>query len=58
MLWTLMVQTTSYVALTHILAPRRYAFRWARPIAGRVLKFGIPLLANGLLIYLYWKSKQ
>lgn len=52
MLWVLIVQNTMFVALSHILACRRYVFLWSPHIAVRMIKFSLPLMANGLLLYL------
>ncbi len=51
MLWTVLLQATLYVALSHILATRRYRWAWDTHAIRRMIRFGWPLLVNGLLLF-------
>lgn len=48
----LIVRSAVIVAVSHILARRRYAFGISRLHAPEIVKFGFPLMINGLLLFL------
>ncbi len=50
MLWLLIAQTGALTVLSHVLAERRYRWRYDREQASRLLSFGWPLLINGILM--------
>lgn len=51
MLVAMYVQQIALVAITHLIAERRYRIGWHWPTTVRALKFGIPLLLNGALVF-------
>jgi len=51
MLWAVIGQQAIEVALSHLLARRPYRLGWQWPVARRALRFGAPLMANGLLLF-------
>lgn len=50
MLWGIIAQQILQVALSHVLAERRFGLAWNRVHLRRALKFGWPLLLNGLAL--------
>ncbi len=52
MVWLLIVQATVMVAVSHLVAKRRYAWTWNRAYFDRMCAYGWPLLLNGLLLFL------
>ncbi|WP_425041414.1 oligosaccharide flippase family protein [Primorskyibacter sp. S187A] len=51
MLWAIVAQQIAQCVLSHLLAERRFELAWDMAIMRRALAFGIPLLANGLLLF-------
>ena len=51
MLWTVLLQVSLYVLLSHLLAKRRYQWAWDTHIIRRMIRFGWPLLVNSLLLF-------
>lgn len=51
MLWTILIQQSVFTAISHIVAERRFSVRWSGAVFERSLRFGLPLLGNGLLIF-------
>jgi O-antigen/teichoic acid export membrane protein len=49
--WATLVQAAVQVATTHFLASRPYRLAWEGAMVRRILAFGWPLLANGLLMF-------
>jgi len=52
MVWLLVFQAMVSVAVSHVVARRRYAWAWKRQYFRRMYAFGWPLLLNGLLMFL------
>jgi len=50
-LWLVIVQAAALAVLSHVVAERRYRWRYDREQARRLLGFGWPLLINGLLMF-------
>jgi len=50
-LWLVIVQAAALAVLSHVVAERRYRWRYDREQAQRLLGFGWPLLINGLLMF-------
>lgn len=44
--------TSVQLITSHLLAQRRYGWAWDRAYTGRIVRFGWPLLVNGLLMFL------
>jgi O-antigen/teichoic acid export membrane protein len=51
-LYGLITRSLLLAIMTHLTAERRYAFGYSTEHAGRLGRFGLPLLANGLLLFL------
>lgn len=51
MLWTVLLQVSLYVLLSHLLATRRYQWAWDTHALRRMIRFGWPLLVNSLLLF-------
>lgn len=51
MLWIIIVQTVASTVLSHFLSERPYRWSWDYEIITRMIRFGWPLLFNGLLIF-------
>lgn len=51
MLWLLLLQAAFYTIGSHVVAERRYAWAWRREYLRRFVRFGWPLIINGLLMY-------
>lgn len=51
MLAAILLHQILYVLATHVVAHRPYLLAWEREIVGRALSFGLPLLANGCLLF-------
>ncbi|MFN0113311.1 MAG: oligosaccharide flippase family protein [Paracoccaceae bacterium] len=51
MLASLFVQYGAQVALTHLMAERPYRLTWDTAIVKRSMKFGWPLLLNGIMLF-------
>jgi O-antigen/teichoic acid export membrane protein len=49
--WTMLVQAMVQLTITHVLASRPYRWAWHPKMMRRILSFGWPLLANGLLMF-------
>jgi O-antigen/teichoic acid export membrane protein len=50
LLWLLLAKSSIFVVGSHVVAQRRYRIAWDRHYVDRLLRFGWPLLVNGLLI--------
>jgi len=48
--WLLLIKTVLFVVGSHIVAKRPYRIVWDRHYIDRILRFGWPLLVNGLLL--------
>lgn len=51
MLWITMTHTASMLVVSHAVAQRRYAWGWDRSFVASAWAFGLPLLANGALLF-------
>jgi O-antigen/teichoic acid export membrane protein len=51
MLYALLIQQAVFTAVSHGVALRPYRWNWDRDIIRRTLRFGLPLLANGILMF-------
>ena len=51
MLIAIIAQQLIFVLLTHARANRRWQISWDREVTVRALRFGLPLLLNGLLVF-------
>ncbi|MEM7644181.1 MAG: oligosaccharide flippase family protein [Pseudomonadota bacterium] len=51
MLWSLLFQATCLVVITHVLADRPWRLRADAATWRRVLAFGVPLLVNGVILF-------
>ncbi len=51
MLWVLLIRAWSQALLSHVFATNRYRWAWQRDVVRRLFAFGLPLLANGLLLF-------
>jgi O-antigen/teichoic acid export membrane protein len=56
--WAMLAQTLAQSAITHFMATRRYEWAWSRELALRILAFGWPLLANGLLMFVVFQGDK
>lgn len=56
--WAMLVQTLAQTMLTHLLASRPYRWVWDRLLARRVMSFGWPLMANGLLMFAIFQGDR
>jgi len=51
MLWTILFQQASFTLVSHLMATRRYRIRWSGAIVRKAMRFGLPLLGNGILLF-------
>lgn len=56
--WATLGQSLAHTAATHLLAERPYRWAWDRAVATRILSFGWPLLANGLLMFVIFQGDK
>lgn len=54
--WAMLAQVLAQTAMTHFLSSRRYRWAWSRATVMRILSFGWPLLANGLLMFVIFQG--
>lgn len=54
--WLVVGQAAATAALSHVIAGRRYGLAWDRALAARIVRFGWPLLINGLLMYVIFQG--
>ena len=52
----LLIQVTAATVLSHVLARRRYVWRWDRTYAREILTFGWPLAVNGVVVFLIFQG--
>lgn len=52
LLWLLLVKALLTLVASHLLAGRRYRWSWDSSLRVEIQRFGLPLLVNGLLLYL------
>lgn len=58
LLWMLVIDATVLLAISHMLSERPYRWGWGGPEMRRLLRFGWPLLANGLLMFGIFQGDQ
>ena len=58
MLLVVVGQVTMMVLVSHVVAERPYRWAWDREIIGRMLRFGWPLLINGLLMFAIFQGDK
>ena len=51
-LFLIIIQTMVRTLMSHLTAERRYTWGWEPEYARRIISFGLPLLINGILLYL------
>jgi O-antigen/teichoic acid export membrane protein len=56
MLWLLIFQAAATVAGSHVAARRRYAWAWLRQHVRSMVRFGWPLLVNGILMFVIFQG--
>jgi O-antigen/teichoic acid export membrane protein len=56
--WAILVQAMVQTAITHALASRPYRWAWEPMTMLRILSFGWPLLANGLLMFAIFQGDK
>lgn len=57
-LWVVLIQTFTTTLVSHLLAQRRYAWRWDPAQMRRIVSFGWPLLVNGGLMYAIFQGDR
>jgi O-antigen/teichoic acid export membrane protein len=56
--WATLLQVLAQTVISHLLASRPYRWAWNRAVATRILSFGWPLLANGLLMFAVFQGDK
>jgi O-antigen/teichoic acid export membrane protein len=56
--WVLLLQVLIQTVISHLLASRPYRWVWNRAVVKRILSFGWPLLANGLLMFVIFQGDK
>ena len=56
--WAMLAQALAFTVITHFLASRPYHWAWDRAMVVRVMSFGWPLLANGLLMFAIFQGDK
>ncbi len=51
MLWLILSQAGMYCLISHLVAQRRWTLGWDRLLLRSLIKFGVPLLLNGLVLF-------
>lgn len=57
-LWILVIQTFARTIITHCVAVQPYRMSWNRGVAQRMMRFGWPLMANGIILYVVLQGDQ
>lgn len=57
-LWYLLAQTAAGTVISHIVGGGGYRMAWDREAAGRIMRFGWPLMINGVVMYLVLQGDQ
>lgn len=57
-IWAILAQVLTQTIVTHHLASRPYQWAWERKTVLRILTFGWPLLANGLLMFAIFQGDK
>lgn len=58
MLWLLVGQSVFYLVASHFLSERRYGWAWDRNYTSQMVRFGWPLLINGLLMFVIFDGDR
>ncbi|WP_193143398.1 oligosaccharide flippase family protein [Meridianimarinicoccus sp. MJW13] len=58
MLGAILAQWLLYLLLTHLVKERRYALAFRRDILMRGVRFGWPLLANGVMLFIIYQGER
>lgn len=58
MLWSILLQAAAGVLASHLVAERPYGLVFDRAVMGRSLRFGWPLLANAVLMFLIFQGDK
>lgn len=58
MLWAILAQGAAAVLVSHLIAERRYALAFDRGIIGRSLRFGWPILADAVLLFIVFHGEK
>ena len=58
MLYAVLIQGVLAVAMSHLVAERRYALVFDRAIMANSLRFGWPLLINGILLFVVFNGEK
>jgi O-antigen/teichoic acid export membrane protein len=58
MLWAILAQAVMTALTSHLVAERPYRLLFDRAIMGQSLRFGWPLLANGVLLFLVFNGEK
>ncbi len=58
MLWSVLAQTGLGLLASHVLAERRFAMSFDRAVMAKGLRFGWPLLLNGVLLFLVMHGEK
>ena len=58
MLYVVIGQVVMMTLVSHLVAERPYRWAWDRVIIGRMLRFGWPLLINGLLMFAIFQGDK
>lgn len=58
MLYSLLLHQSGYALISHIVAERRYGWRWDGKFAVRTVRFGLPLLINGALVFAIFHGER
>lgn len=58
MLWSIIVQQVMQVVLSHVVAERRFGLAWNMTYVRRAVRFGTPLLFNGLLLVIITNGER
>ncbi|MFY9328487.1 MAG: oligosaccharide flippase family protein, partial [Georgfuchsia sp.] len=56
--WAMLLQALAQTVISHVLATRPYRWAWNQTVAKRILSFGWPLLANGLLMFIIFQGDK
>lgn len=56
--WVMLAQATAQTAVSHVLSERKYRWAWDPVTVRRILSFGWPLLANGLLMFVIFEGDK
>ncbi len=57
-LWMILGQTLVSCLLSHVFGGKRYRWSWDRAAAARMWRFGLPLMANGVLLFVILQGDQ